>query len=101
LVVNGAVKASISNTKTRADQPTELNFALKSTSASQVSNSAKKGKHLVWAPPPTGSHMSGSWVEIDDIGISASAAGTLNVERVSGVQLERQGLRSADGSTGH
>src|SRR5437870_11928400 len=48
LVVNGAVKASINNTKTRADQPTQLNFDLKPTSASQASGSTKKGKHMVW-----------------------------------------------------
>src|SRR6266540_4015483 len=50
LVVNGAVKASIMNTKTKADQRTQLNFDLKPVSASQASAPAKKGKHMVWVP---------------------------------------------------
>src|ERR1044071_8373236 len=33
LVVNGAVKASITNTKTKADQTTQLNFDLKPAAA--------------------------------------------------------------------
>ena len=37
LVVNGAVKASIMNTKTKSDQPTQLNFDLKPVSALQAS----------------------------------------------------------------
>ena len=36
LVVNGAVKASISNTKAKADQATQLNFDLKPAAASQA-----------------------------------------------------------------
>src|SRR5213592_1066259 len=68
LVVNGAVKSSIMNTKTKADQPTQLNFDLKPTAASQASTTAKKGKHKVWVPAKTGSHVGGSWVEVDDNG---------------------------------
>src|SRR5215475_8199809 len=44
LVVNGAVKASIMNTSTKADQATQLNFDLKPTaSASQASTAKKTG----------------------------------------------------------
>src|SRR5438094_7043691 len=43
LVVNGAVKASIMNTKTKGDQPTQLNFDLKPASASQATAGAKSG----------------------------------------------------------
>src|SRR5436190_17440346 len=35
LMVNGAVKGSIMNTKTKADQPTQLNFDLKPVAAGQ------------------------------------------------------------------
>src|SRR3954451_10632486 len=66
LVVNCAVKASITNTKTKADQTTQLNFDLKPVSAEQASTGQKKGKHMVWVPPATGSHIGGSWVEVDD-----------------------------------
>ena len=66
LLVNGAVKASIMNTQTKANQPTQLNFDLKPTS--QASNIAKGGKHMVWVPNRTGSHIGGNWVEVDDEG---------------------------------
>jgi len=38
LVVNGAVKGSITNTKTRSDQSTVLNFDLKPVAAGQASS---------------------------------------------------------------
>src|SRR5919197_1270257 len=66
LVVNGAVKASIANTKTKADQTTQLNFDLKPAAASKPSASAKNGKHMVWVPSTTGSHIGGRWVEVDE-----------------------------------
>jgi tRNA A-37 threonylcarbamoyl transferase component Bud32 len=64
LLVNGAVKASIMNTQTKADQPTQLNFDFKPTS--QAGNIAKGGKRMVWMPSRTGSHIGGNWVEFDD-----------------------------------
>ena len=88
LIVNGAVKASINNTKTKLGAPTELNFDLKPGSTSQVSGSVKKGKHMVWIPPTTGTHLGGRWVEVDDNG--SGQPGSLNVEKVSAEQLERQ-----------
>ncbi|MEP6585422.1 MAG: protein kinase [Candidatus Udaeobacter sp.] len=66
LLVNGAVKASIMNTQTNANQPTQLNFELKPTF--QTGNSAKSGKRMVWMPNRTGSHIGGNWVEVDDSG---------------------------------
>ena len=88
LVVNGAVKASITNTKTKADQTTQLNFDLKPVPAAQASSGQKKGKHMVWVPASTGSHIGGRWVEVDD-GAKA-APGTLNVVRPDPEQLQRQ-----------
>ena len=64
LLVNGAVKASIMNTQANANQPTQLNFELKPTS--QADNIAKGGKHMVWVPNRTGSHLGGNWVEVDE-----------------------------------
>jgi len=66
LLVNGAVKASIMNTQIKADQPTQLNFDLKPTS--QAGNTSKSGKHMVWVPGRTGSHIGGNWVEVEDNG---------------------------------
>ena len=88
LVVNGAVKASINNTKTKADQPTQLNFDLKPAPAPQANAAAKTGKHKVWVPATTGSHIGGTWVEVDDSG--SSAAGAENVQQINSQQLQRQ-----------
>jgi Carboxypeptidase regulatory-like domain len=66
LLVNGAVKASIMNTQTKANQPTQLNFDFKPTS--QAGNIAKGKKNMVWVPNRTGSHLGGTWVEVDDKG---------------------------------
>ena len=95
LVVNGAVKASISNAKTKVDGPTQLNFDLKPVPAAKAA--AKGGKHMVWVPASTGSHVGGRWVEVDDSG--NAEPGALNVKRASAQELERA-ARSAD-APGH
>jgi serine/threonine protein kinase/protocatechuate 3,4-dioxygenase beta subunit len=64
LLVNGAVKASIANTRTKANQPTQLNFDFKP--ASQADNIARGGKRMVWVPGRTGTHLGGNWVEVDE-----------------------------------
>jgi Carboxypeptidase regulatory-like domain len=87
LVVNGVVKGSIMNTKAKADQATQLNFDLNPVPAKQVTAAEKKGKHLVWIPPETGSHMGGRWVEVPD---GAAAPGSLNVQKVNADELQRQ-----------
>jgi hypothetical protein len=93
LVVNGAVKASITNTKTKSDQTTQLNFDLKPVSAARASVEQKKGKHMVWVPAGTGTHIGGRWVEVPDDG--AAAAGTLNAKRMSAEAWQQQ-QRGAD-----
>jgi serine/threonine protein kinase len=72
LLVNGAVKASIMNTQMKANQPTLLNFDIKP--ASKAGNIAKSGKHMVWVPARTRSHLGGNWVEVDDKGMSHSSS---------------------------
>jgi hypothetical protein len=86
LVVNGAVKSSITNTKTKADQATQLNFDLRPMPAAQVNATEKKGKHMVWVPSTTGTHMGGRWVEVPD---GAAEPGALNVKRANAEQLQR------------
>jgi TolB-like protein len=66
LLVNGAVKASIVNTQTKANQPTQLNFDFKPTS--QAGTVAKGKTRMVWMPGRTGTHLGGNWVEVDDEG---------------------------------
>ena len=94
LVVNGAVKASIMNTSAKADQATQLNFDLKPAVATQASAGQKKGKHMVWMPPTTGSHTGGRWVEVDEGGTGANA---LNVKRGSSEDLKREQMLNPQG----
>jgi len=90
LVVNGAVKAAINNTKAKPDQATQLNFDLKPATAAQTgTTTAQKKKHMVWVPAGTGTHMGGRWVEVPDGG---SEPGALNVKRANAEQLQREAL---------
>ena len=98
LVVNGAVKADIGNTKTKSDQATQLNFDLRPLPAAQVNAAEKKGKHMVWVPAGTGTHMGGRWVEVPD---GATEAGTLNVKRANGEQLQREMRSMGNPNTGN
>ncbi len=98
LVVNGAVKAAIGNTKTQSDQATQLNFDLKPVAAGQANTEQKKGKHMVWMPPSTGSHTGGRWVEVPD---GAAEPGALNVKRANGEQLQREMHSMGNPNTGN
>jgi 5-hydroxyisourate hydrolase-like protein (transthyretin family) len=92
LIVNGAVKSSIANTKTKADQATQLDFDLRPLPATQANAAQKKGTHMVWVPPATGSHTGGRWVEVPD---GATEPGALNVKRANAEQLQREGRSMA------
>ena len=98
LVVNGAVKAAVSNTNAKADQATQLNFDLKPAAAGQAGTSQNKKKHMVWMPPSTGSHTGGRWVEVSD---ESSEAGALNVKRASAEALRREQLTRGNPNTGN
>jgi hypothetical protein len=103
LVVNGAVKSSIMNTSTKADQSTQLNFDLKPAVASPAGAAQAKGKHMVWMPPSTGTHTGGRWVEVDDK--DTTPAGALNIKRgnaeaVRQQQMNNQGPQSLPGYNG-
>ena len=88
LVVNGAVKASINNTRLESGVSTQLNFELKQARASVT---VTKGRHWVWIPAFTGSRLPGRWVEVDDGGgWSAANATTSHIIRVSGEELARE-----------
>ena len=88
LVVNGAVKTSVSNATLEPGESTQLNFELKQTRASVT---VTKGKHRVWMPAFTGSRLPGRWVEVDDSGGWSAANATANhVVRVSAEELRRE-----------
>jgi hypothetical protein len=80
LLVNGAVKASIMDTRTKANQPTQLNFDFKP--ASQASNSSRGGKRMVWVPGRTGSHLGGNWVEDEEQANEHSGSNIQTVKRL-------------------
>ena len=94
LVVHGAVKASINNTTIESGEPTRLNFDLRKAPASQVSVTAKEGRHWVWVPAFTGSRLPGRWIELNDSGSWAAEASTSNVVRVGGEELQRMSRNS-------
>ena len=92
LVVNGAVKASITNTNTKPSQTTQLNFDLKPVASGQATTGQKSGKHMVWMPPSTGSHTGGRWVEVDEG--AAGGANALNLKRGSAEAVRQQQLQN-------
>jgi hypothetical protein len=63
LIVNGTVKACIANVMAEIGTSQKLNFSLKKAAAAKPSAA---GKHYVWVPFGTGSHLAGSWVEVND-----------------------------------
>lgn len=95
LVMNGSVKASIMNTKATANRVAVLNFESAHVPAGQAQAAEKKGKHLVWVPASTGSHIGGRWVEVDEGG--AGAAGALNVRTGSAEAVRLNQMQSTAG----
>jgi len=81
VVLGGAVQSSV-NVKTAANN-SRIDFELKPTAAKRV-------KHYVWVPAPTGSHMGSGWVEVDDGG--NAAPGASNIQTASG-ELARDMMR--------
>lgn len=96
LVINGAVKASINNVLAKSGS-TELNFDLKTSSVSGDRIVTKNGKHYVYIPSETGSHLGGRWVEVDENG-NADSVGVNNVERAGSEALRR--MQSNSGAVG-
>jgi Carboxypeptidase regulatory-like domain len=96
LSINGAAKASINNILAKGGS-TELNFDLKTKSVSANGVVTKKGKHYVYIPAETGSHLGGRWVEVDDNG-QADSVSVNNVERANSEALRR--MQSNSGAVG-
>ena len=96
LVINGAVKASINNAVAKSGS-LQLNFDLKNSSVSGNPSATKKGKHYVYIPAETGSHLGGRWVEVDENG-QPDSVGVNNVERAGPEALRR--MQSNSGAMG-
>ena len=95
LLVNGDIKASISNVKTKAGEIQTLNFEiLKGSRATPFA----PGKHYVWIPSQTGTHL-GTWAEVEGEG-KGMPIGMQERQRWSGSALAKQiQSRSDDGNT--
>jgi hypothetical protein len=96
LLIKGAVRASINNVLAKSGS-TELNFELKTSSVSGDRVVTKNGKHYVYVPSETGSHLGGRWVEVDENG-QADSTSVNNVERAGSEALRR--MQSNSGTTG-
>ena len=88
VVLGGAVQSSV-DVKTAANN-SRIDFDLKPAVA-------KKVKHYVWVPAPTGSHMGSGWVEVDDAG--NAAPGASNIQAASGELARDMMRRSTNPST--
>jgi hypothetical protein len=64
LLVDSVTKASINNVRTKAGEVQTLNFDLQKGA---IARPFTKGKHYVWVPTQTGSHL-GQWMEVEDDG---------------------------------
>ena len=59
------------------------------TACSSPNSGVTSGKHKVWVPSDTGSHLGGRWVIVDETG-SAANAGASNVQTTTSAQLQAQ-----------
>ena len=73
VITGGAEKSSV-NVKTTTNN-SKIDFDLKPAAG-------KKVKHYVWADAPTGSHIGGGWVEVNDAG--NTTPGASNTQKASG-----------------
>jgi hypothetical protein len=86
LIVNGAMKASINNVKTKVG-PTQLNFDLqKGTDPKAAAATGKKKTHKVWVKSGTGSSLGGRWIEVEDGGTIAPDVGRVNTVKGSDIR---------------
>jgi hypothetical protein len=83
LLIDGVTKASINNVQTKAGETQTLSFDLKKGGV----RPSAAGKHYVWIPAQTGTHL-GSWIEVDD-DAKAMPIGMQERLRDSGNQLAK------------
>ena len=67
--------------------------------ASACTTDQKQGKHMVWVPAETGSHLGGRWVEVDES--AKPAPGASNVQRANAEELQRQAQNMGSSGSGN
>jgi protocatechuate 3,4-dioxygenase beta subunit len=91
LMVDGVTKASINNVRTKGGEVQTLNFDLVK---GKVRPSAA-GRHYVWIPAQTGTHL-GTWIEVED-DAKAMSVGMQERLRFSGSELAKH-IQANNGS---
>ncbi|HWY41345.1 MAG TPA: carboxypeptidase-like regulatory domain-containing protein [Chthoniobacterales bacterium] len=94
LVINGAVKATISNVRTKAGETQGLNFEI--LKGSQVTPFAP-GKHYVWIPSTTGTNL-GHWAEVEGDGKGMPVGMSERLNNQGNALVRQMQTRSGDGN---
>jgi hypothetical protein len=97
LAVHGATKASISNVRTKAGETQTLNFDFQGSAAARP---FAKGKHYVWVPSQTGTHL-GAWVEVEDDGKVMPSGMAERVNNAGNSLVHNLQLKGADSPNQH
>lgn len=95
LVVDGVTKASINNVRTRAGETQSLNFEILSSS---MARPFAAGKHYVWVPKQTGTHL-GDWMEVEGDGKGMPVGMQERLNNSGNTLLRKIQTRSDDGNT--
>jgi Carboxypeptidase regulatory-like domain len=94
LVIDGVTKASISNVRTKAGQTQTLSFEV--LKGSQVTPFAP-GKHYVWIPSTTGTHL-GNWAEVEGDGKAMAIGMSERLNNQGNAMVRQIQSRSDDGN---
>ena len=86
LVVNGVTKASINNVSTKSGEVQTLNFDLQGNATARP---FAKGKHYVWVPKQTGSHL-GTWAEVENDGQAMPSGMSERISNAGNAFLQKQ-----------
>ncbi len=93
------VPTTAKNVTARSNGATRVDFDIKPTAAAAAkATTGKNGKHFVWVPASTGSHMGGRWVEVDDNGQGTSRSDDLNTLDGRALKNLKTPTRSSAGS---
>ena len=92
LIVDGATKASIANVRTRSGEVQTLNFELQ---GGAIAKPFTKGRHYVWVPSQTGTHL-GQWMEVEDDGKTMPSGMAERLNNQGNALVRQLQLKGAD-----